>query len=286
MDTRLLLLSLALVGSIACDRGSTDDPTDTDTDAGDDVVDEGSDTDTDGSTDDDGTESDSDTETEESGTDPEPQGRDSWCGALEDPSMASASPVGVDAGIAEVLAQVPTTGGERVEISSFVNGAIVTATGYPATRSFWVGDDDGGILLYLSEEVAEPSVGDAVSFTATEVTNYYGEREVTAISDFEIVSSGNTFYVPTLFDTELSYDSDVGRVGYLYGELTGDADAELCWGEGYSCMVLEHGSQEIMLRVKTDILTVGDWVEYCGPITGNNSEPTINATDWDWFETY
>ncbi len=85
--------------------------------------------------------------------------------------------------------------------------AIVTGTRYytgsnPNNFGFFIGDATGGPWsgLFVYNQVHQPQVGDLVRITAT-VIEYYNWTELTSVTSFQVLSSGNPLPPATLITT-------------------------------------------------------------------------------------
>ncbi len=78
---------------------------------------------------------------------------------------------------------------------------IVTATNYAGSRYF-ISAPQGGAWngIYVYDSTNSPSLGDIVSFRAT-VDEYYGWTELKTVTDFQVVSQGNTLPEPLVVTT-------------------------------------------------------------------------------------
>lgn len=76
----------------------------------------------------------------------------------------------------------------------------ITVTGIVHARKrageFWIQDRNAGILVY-SSGTDFPEIGSKVTLTATAGVVYYNLKEVTAYSDYSLVSTGNAIYRQT-----------------------------------------------------------------------------------------
>lgn len=281
-----LILALSPLTLTGCPPDNPDDTGDTDT----------SDTDTT----DPGTDTDTDTDT--------PAGIDchvvpsilpEWAGDIEPPSLATTVPYTLDAGLDDVMAAMPAVG-ESVTVDIDVTGAYVTTLGFNPgvdageVHSFYIGDVSGGIYVRL-DFTSAPSVdvvpGDAVNFTVTEVENFNGLLQISAISDLSVVSENNEIYVKAASGQTLDTTNDISELHQLHGELVSGATG--CGGSSV-CFDFEtrDGDTSVvsMLRVNNNNLTPplieGDCVQVNAPLTEFNGDAQFNIGNFAWHRWY
>ncbi len=203
------------------------------------------------------------------------------------------TPYTTDAGVGAIVdALSGLAGGEYADFDLIVNGAVVTNIDYApdgaSDVSFWFADGTGTMRTYATSlgslTVNDLTRGDVVSFRATSGTSYYGELEVTAIDDFQIVSSGEPIYVMDGNDAQLDYATH-GRTNVsVYGEvlsLQGDCGGQNCWD-----VELANG-QMVTLRVNEMIeLYVGDCLWWIGPLGTYDGDLRLPASNFDWFSYF
>ncbi len=78
---------------------------------------------------------------------------------------------------------------------------IVTANNYAGSRYF-ISSPEGGAWngIYVYDSTNNPELGDMVSFRAT-VDEYWGWTELKTVTDFQVLSQGNTLPQPTVINT-------------------------------------------------------------------------------------
>jgi hypothetical protein len=123
--------------------------------------------------------------------------------AYMDASLLTTTPYDFDAGIAALKAALPE-GEDPVEVSIPVSGAIVTTVGYAPSGSdpdIWISDANGTVLTFRAGGgTLGVMPGDKVSFTATQLTNYFDKLEITGIDGFTIDSSNNPIWYREGYD--------------------------------------------------------------------------------------
>lgn len=203
------------------------------------------------------------------------------------------APYTSDAGVGAIVEALSSlSGGEYADFDLVVNGAVVTNIDYApdgaSDVNFWFADSTGTMRTYATSlgslTVDDLTRGDVVSFRATSGTSYYGELEVTAIEDFQIVSSGEPIYVMDGNDSLLDYGTH-GRTNVsVYGEvlsLQGDCGGQNCWD-----VELANG-QMVTLRVNEMVeLYVGDCIWWIGPLGTFDGELRLPASNFDWFSYF
>jgi hypothetical protein len=202
----------------------------------------------------------------------------------------TATSYAVVAGVAEVIAAADAlTDGETVEgLDLAVTNAVVTNIGYSpdgaTDLSFWFGDADGFMRTFRTETgpvlPSEISRGDTVSFKVNAITSYFGEYEVTAISDFQVTGSGEPIYMLDANDTELTY-AEHGRANIsVYGEVT--ASTGECGSSNCYDLLLWNG-QTVIFRVANFVeIFEGDCIWWAGPL-GSFDGLQLDANELDWF---
>ncbi len=86
--------------------------------------------------------------------------------------------------------------GDVVEVEG-----IVTGYGY-STNKYFISDPQGGAWsgLYVYDFTNDPNVGDLVRVKGT-IDEYYGFTELTSISSYQLISTGNALPAPTVITT-------------------------------------------------------------------------------------
>lgn len=195
-----------------------------------------------------------------------------------------------DAGIDDLLA---AAAGQTypVAVSIPVTGAFVTARGYvPAaptdnTVTMWLEDANGAMLAYRVDVGFDPNginPGDEVAFTATEVEEYFGTPEITVISDFQVLSTGNDVHVVDgMAGPELTFADNGSYVVEVWGQLVyGPVDCSAnCWD-------FEYNGNVITLRSGSSFDYLGDCIHWIGPVGQFSGAPQLDADDFDWYEWF
>ena len=271
----LLVLSFAATACSRPDPGEDEEEADADTDS-----DSDSDTDSDSDSD-----TDSDTDSD-SDVDCHADWDPTFFGTI-DASIVTSEAYTEAAGLGNIIAADPGFG-ETAEIDVAVSGATVTMVGYyPSSATdytFWISDVDGVVQVYRVPLDAPPAPGDKVSFTATELTNFYDALELTAVSDFSVDSSDNPVFVYPGTGTSLDYSALGASNVRVYGKLVSD-DGDC--GGGNNCYGLEHGGAGsgniAIFRTDSEYVSEGDCVIYTGPLGDFDGEPQLNVDDYDWY---
>jgi hypothetical protein len=209
-------------------------------------------------------------------------------------------PLTVDAGLAAVEAEAAAVAeGMTAEVDLEVSGAIVIATnfGTGGNANFWVQDANAASQLYLGFENPVDTtvkVGDAVSFTVTEVGDYSGHPQIQAVEGFTVDSSGNNVPYADRTGMDLTED-DYNRLVRIGGTIT---DPVLCDSDDaempFMCYTMTHGDKTIEYRSNSEFLEDGDCITYFGPVGGfpgpNNDSDTVpewnlNVINFSWSFT-
>ncbi|MBL8616212.1 MAG: hypothetical protein JNM72_11425 [Deltaproteobacteria bacterium] len=207
--------------------------------------------------------------------------------AYMDASLLTTTPYDFDAGIAALKAALPE-GEDPVEVSIPVSGAIVTTVGYAPSGSdpdIWISDANGTVLTFRAGGgTLGVMPGDKVSFTATQLTNYFDKLEITGIDGFTIDSSNNPIWYREGYDQVIDSTAWSQDLTHIWGELV--TEPEACGGS-YSCFDLQHGSQTIAYRVNLTNLgdypdRNGDCIQLLAPMDTFSGAPQINIFNYDW----
>lgn len=281
-----LLTPLTLVGC------PPEDPSDT----GDDTGTEGTD---DPGTDDPGTDGTEGTDGPGFDCHALPSSLPDWSGDLADPSLATNTPYTVDAGLAAVKAAIPASG-ESATVDLDVTGAIVTTLGFNPglddgeVHLFYVGDSSGGVyarLDFTSAPAVDIVPGDEINFTVTELENFNGLLQISAISDLTVVSQGNDVYVKPATGVALDIDNDISVVHQLHGELVSDATG--CGGSSV-CFDFETRDGDTAFvstfrinngNLQTPLIE-GDCIQVNGPLNEFGGVPQFNIGNFAWQRWY
>lgn len=207
--------------------------------------------------------------------------------AYMDATLLTTTPYDFDAGIAALKAAMPE-GEEPVEVSIPVSGAIVTTVGYApsgADPDIWISDANGTVLTFRAGGgTLGVMPGDKVSFTATQLTNYFDKLEITGIDGFTIDSSNNPIWYREGYDQVIDAAAWSQDLTHIWGQLV--TEPEACGGS-YSCFDLQHGSQTIAYRVNLESLgdypdRNGDCIQLLAPMDTFSGAPQINIFNYDW----
>jgi hypothetical protein len=208
-----------------------------------------------------------------------------------DGAPVTATPYSNDAGVDDVIAAAQGQY-DPVAVNIPVTEVTIVAKGYvPAnptdnTLQFWVEDANGAVVAWYVDVGMDPNlvkVGDKVSFTATEVEEYFGTIEITAITGFTIVSSSNPVHVVDVMSTgaPLTFADHGNRVAEVWGELvSGPEDCSA------NCFEFQYGSNTATFRTESTFDVVGDCIHYIGPVGQFDGAVQLNASDFDWYTYY
>ena len=207
--------------------------------------------------------------------------------AYMDAGLLTTTPYDFDAGIAALKAAMPT-GEDPVAVSIPVSGAVVTTVGYAPSGTdpdIWISDANGTVLTFRAGGgTLGVKPGDKVSFTATELTNYFDKLEITGIADFSIDSSGNPIWYREGYDQVIDPAAWSQNLTHIWGQLVTEP---VSCGGSYSCFDLQHGSQTIAYRINLESLgdypdRNGDCVQLLAPMDTFSGAPQINIFNYDW----
>ncbi|MCA9490239.1 MAG: hypothetical protein KC621_09950, partial [Myxococcales bacterium] len=169
-----------------------------------------------------------------------------------------------------------------------VTGAMVIARDFDGDP-VWIADQNRAIQVFGVSAFSTVSLGDRVSFTATALTNYFGELEVTGIdlvAGVTITSSGNTVYIANATNGPVDFDVTGARLVEFYGTVVGPT-GQSC-GSG-TCYAIEHNgvTQRVNLPASFGIPPLpGDCMHFIAPVTWNWSDDRISVSNFDWVRFY
>jgi hypothetical protein len=215
----------------------------------------------------------------------DPTNLSTWYGTL-DPSLATATNYSTSAGIAAVRAATPATDGDSAAVNLPITGAIITAVGYAPVGvnpdNFWLQDADIGVHTYFTDPGQVVAVGDSVSFTVTEVTNYGGTTEITGLSDFTDDSSGNKVYVKDSKGQALDYATEADDLVRVWGRITGEG---VDCGP-VKCYPLDYGAPSDITVRTGGAVTVDSCVEVMAPLGSFDGALQLDLDDFDSLAAY
>ncbi len=150
-----------------------------------------------------------------------------------------------------------------------ISEATVIATSFREGRHFWLQDADSTMQVYLDDALSsEVRVGQNISFTATEVSIFNGNPQVTSLTNFSVVSEENPVPYFDLRTEEVDLDDHYYRLVRLGGELGAPTS---CAGD-YLCYELTYGptggERTVEYRSSSELIEEGSCVTYLGPVIG------------------
>ncbi len=293
----ILALSATYAG---CSRGPVATPeADTDTD-----TDSDTDSDTDADTDSD-TDADTDTDTN-TGNCGVPNELGPW---MESASVThplfglptTTTPYTNDAGLQALWDQDPGSG-NSLDLSANpvqITGAIVTAKGFGDTNpSIWVADASGGMQIFGGNVTGLEAValGDAVDMEVTEIDNYFGRLQISAVTATPTVSSsGNDVYYgdgTTLADLDFSVPAQRGQNFEFYGSITESSDqcAPDPADPSFICWDVNDGTTTHSIRINSNFaggnLVDGDCLHFIAPVEYLWDDSRFSADQFGWIRFY
>ena len=288
------LFVLSLFGLAACDRSAptveadadTDADTDTDTDA-----DADTDTDTDADTDTD-TDADTDTDVTNCG---EPTPRGAWTGHdLESANLvagASTAVTGLDA-LRAAVPPIVNPGTEDIvnaTVDLTVTGAIVSFKDDFGSGRIWLQGSDGAMQAFAVAELSALNPGDEVTVTVTEITNYFGEGEITGIdaSSLTVTNTGQDIHYMDASSTTLDYATHAGMLVEFFGAF-GPADTADC-GNNVTCWPVINGATTNTVRIR-NAFNPAPAADQCfkmlAPVVYEYEGVRVYGGDWDAIEYF
>jgi hypothetical protein len=203
-----------------------------------------------------------------------------------------------DAGLAAVRAAAPTTrGATNSDLSLQVTSATVIATSFrtdgDVSRSstvFWVEDASGSMAVRLSPFTADVAplfdvrVGQQISFTVTEITNFNGTIQIQKAESWTLDESDTEVYILDRTGETLASE-EAGRMVRVTGTMA--SGGENCGGQSL-CWNIEHGEgTPLELRIRDNYtIAPGQCVSIVGPLGFFGEKAQVNAENFDWVFRY
>ncbi|MBU1218548.1 hypothetical protein KKF34_03995 [Myxococcota bacterium] len=196
-----------------------------------------------------------------------------------------------DSGLDELVALMPATSGDSTEVNVVITEVTVIATYQDATQvRMYVADGNGAFKVYLSDDATQipsfvPQTGQKISFTATEIMNYGGTPEITAVADNSIVfvSANNEVAVSDHTGGPAMTITQVNQIVRVTGTIV---SAGTGCGAGYTCYDLDYGSgTNVVFRTAT-VVESGDCISYVGPVTLFNNAPQLTSYNPTWEKAW
>lgn len=153
--------------------------------------------------------------------------------------------------------------GEQIE----VQGAIVNATSFGdlGNRHFWIQDQQAATHVRLESAPGSGDtlkVGDAVTFTVTDVSVFAGQPQIAGVTDFGIDSSGNDVPIQEVDESTIDpsmYNQLVRTGGKLLSKWKCDSDERNCCGERCQvCYELVDNQNETIATFRSNAFTQED----------------------------
>ncbi len=208
----------------------------------------------------------------------------SWYGAVPSLFVSSSLPGG-SANLLPTVDDAPSEHNDVISTNIDVSHAIITNIEAFTTSPdiVWMQDSEGAARTF---GVAMPGVaiGNTVSFTATQVKNWHGEPEIIQADNFVITGSIGSVFVWESQGRAMDYPSE-GRMNvHVWGELI--ASQGSC-GDNITCYDLQYGTERVDIRLDDDTATVGDCVEFVGPLSVWNEDERLDASiNPEWVRAF
>lgn len=207
-------------------------------------------------------------------------------------AATSDAPPDVDAGLAAVVAAAD---GQldplAIDPPLVVTGAVVTATDYvpvdnDGTGSFWLEDAQAAVTTFRVATMpgidpAELVAGDVVSFEVTEVQDFFGVIEITAVQNFAVTGTAPVHVVDG--NAGLDVDTMLMRTVEVWGGLA--SDPAPCGGDSV-CFDFAYNGGTALFRTESTFDEPGDCLHYIGPLAVFKGGPQIDARNFDWYQAF
>lgn len=211
---------------------------------------------------------------------------DAWAGALS-PDQVTSSPYENEAGIGDILDAAPESGAQAIDIT-VTDAVVANFTEYGgAIDQLWLADAAGGLQTYgvdINLTADDISPGDRVSFTATEITTYFGLPELTGLSGLTVTEKNGAVSVVDGNTTAVTLAEHLNENIRGYGALT--SAPEGCGGSSV-CADFTFGENTVVLRFADALgLAEGDCVDVLAPLGIYSYSEQINIDNNDWVSVY
>ncbi len=194
-----------------------------------------------------------------------------------------------DAGLQALFDAMPAEG-ETVSVDLPVDGAVVINVGFGGNNDqppLWLQDRNGGVRTFDVPDLVAYQPGDRLAFTVTELTNYFGELEITGLSGLSLVDTDNPVQLVSAGSGPLRFPDqrsvNVEFAGLYIGDSVDDC------GDN-PCLELDNGVtiQTLDLRGAYPDPLVAD--ETCmhvlSPVEVTRDDVRLGATNFAWMRTY
>jgi len=281
-----------LACNVACSgRGPATEESDTDTD-----TDADTDADTDSDTDAD-TDADTDSDTD---TDVNPCGAPAALGPFPTHPLTVAGAADTstaytnNAGLQAVWDADPGEGNDVV-VDLDITGATVVAKNFFSTNpSVWIADASGGVMIFGAAVAGLEAVdlGDTVDLTVTEVTNYFGQIEITGVGALPTVTGSGPVYIADGTTGPLSYTNPAqrGQNAEFYGLLV-DETGDDC-GMNATCWNIEAPNGQINTMIIGNSFASGglvpgeDCLHVIAPVNFTRGATRLQDADFNMISFY
>lgn len=223
-----------------------------------------------------------------------PSDPDAFWGPLDKAQVTTTAPTN-DAGIGALLAQAPAEGQSvTLDPPLLVTDAVVSASEFVPEGSvpddLWLRDSGGAIRTYANFRDDPPKIvipdditglgpGSVVSFKVTELTNYFGEIQISALEDFTVSPTSGLVYVVDATDgTEVTFADHRAEVVRIWGRV---AEERGECGTNTYCYGIETNGNTYELRIRKDEYEVGDCLPIANPVGQFQGKVQFNVSDFD-----
>ncbi|MEZ4318193.1 MAG: hypothetical protein R3F61_11840 [Myxococcota bacterium] len=194
-----------------------------------------------------------------------------------------------DGGIAALFDQLPAQG-STLSVSVPLGGVVAVNRGFegePGGAPLWLADAGGGARTFAVSGLDGVDVGDAVSLTVTEITNYFGELEITGISDLGVVSADNAVHVFSAASEPVRFPDDRGSNAEYIGLVTGESPDDC--GDN-PCIEVDNGTTVQTLDLRGpwpgELIYGETCLHVIAPVEYTRGDARIAASNFDWIRTW
>ena len=195
-----------------------------------------------------------------------------------------------DAGLQALFDAMPAEG-DTVSVDLTIDGAVVSNVGFGGADGsqppLWFEDASGGVRTFDVPNLVAYQPGDRLAFRVTELTNYFGELEITQMSDITIVDTGAPVPVRSAGDQVVRYPEQRGQNVEFAGLYLGDASDDC--GDN-ACLEIDNGLvvQTLDLRgAYPETLVAGETcLHVISPVEVTRGDVRLGATNFAWMRTY
>lgn len=212
-----------------------------------------------------------------------------WSGhPLLDVELTTIAPTRA-AGIAELFVQMPPLGESRT-VDIPITDAVVSNLGFDGNTGdppLWITDQAGGVRTFDVPGLSAYRPGDGISMRVTELTNYFGELEITGLTQDDRSSTNNPVYRFRADKETLSFPADRAINAEFAGLIVGESPDDC--GDN-PCLEIDNGVvvQTVDLRgpYPQNLVYGETCMHTLSPVEFTRGSVRLGGSSFDWLQTY